>query len=76
MEAAIYGGMKLDVRLGTSDEMDSHLLEIVREKRLSRTIVFCRGSAEVFKVERMLSTVSCQKLKVKLMLNSVLIVWF
>ncbi|XP_032782601.2 putative ATP-dependent RNA helicase TDRD12 isoform X1 [Daphnia magna] len=57
MEAAIYGGMKLDVRLGTSDEMDCHLLEIMQKKRLSRTIIFCRGSAEVFKVERMLSTI-------------------
>ncbi|XP_057379935.1 putative ATP-dependent RNA helicase TDRD12 isoform X2 [Daphnia carinata] len=57
MEAAIYGGMKLDVRLGTCDEMDCHLLEILQKKRLSRTIIFCRGSAEVFKVERMLSTI-------------------
>ncbi len=57
MEAAIYGGMKLDVRRGTSEEMDRDLLEIVQSKQFSRTIIFCRGSAEVFKVEEMLSVV-------------------
>ena len=57
MEAAIYGGMKLDVRRGTSEEMNHQLLEIVRSKILSRTIIFCRGSDEVYKVEEMLSMV-------------------
>ena len=61
MEAAIYDGMKLDVRRGTSEEMDVHLLEIVQSKRFSRTIIFCRGSAEVFKVEAMLSKVLDQR---------------
>lgn len=62
MEAAIYGGMKLDVRRGTPEEMDRDLLEIVQSKRFSRTIIFCRGSAEVFKVEQMLSEVLYIKL--------------
>lgn len=58
MEAAIYGGMKLDVRLGTPQEMDSRLLEIMQEKLMSRTIIFCRGSTEVLKIEKMLSEVT------------------
>lgn len=58
MEAAIYGGMKIDVRFGTPQEMDSHLIQIMREKVMSRTIIFCRGSTEVFKVEKMLQEVA------------------
>lgn len=58
LEASVYGGMKLDVRRGTPEEMDCQLLEIVQKKKYSRTIIFCRGSSEVFKVETMLSKVS------------------
>ena len=42
MEAAFYGGMKLDVRRGTHEEMDLDLLEI------AQSIIFCRGSAEAY----------------------------
>lgn len=57
MEAAIYGGMKLYIHQGDSQEMDSHLLKIMKEKHLTRTIIFCRGSAEVSKVDKMLTEV-------------------
>lgn len=57
MEAAVYGKMKLDVRLGTAKEMDCLLLQIVREKLSTRTIIFCRGATEVSKVADMISTV-------------------
>ena len=57
LEAAIYGGMKLDVQHGTSSEMDSSLLKLVQEKRTTRTIVFCRSSDEIAKLQDMLSTV-------------------
>lgn len=60
MEAAVYGKMKLDVRRGTAKEMDCFLLQIVRAKLLSRTIIFCRGPAEVLKVAEMLKTVASQ----------------
>lgn len=57
MEAAIYGEMKVDVRMGTRQEMDSQLLQIVIAKQTSRIIIFCRGSTEVGKVQKMLLTV-------------------
>lgn len=57
MEAAIYGGMKLEVRQGTPQQMDIHLLEIMKEVHRKRTIIFCRGPAEVLKIEKMLSQV-------------------
>jgi len=57
LEAAIYGGMKLDVRHGTPSEMDNNLLKIIGEKRSTRTIVFCRSYDEIVKLQEMLSTV-------------------
>ena len=57
LEAAIYGGMELDVRHGTSSEMDSSLLKIIDEKRTTRTIVFCRSNEEITKLQDMLLTV-------------------
>jgi hypothetical protein len=57
LEAAIYGGMELDVRHGTSSEMDSSLLKIIEEKRTTRTIVFCRSNDEIAKLQEMLSMV-------------------
>ena len=54
MEAAIYGKMKLVAEHGTRQEMDAHLLQTIQQKRLTKTIIFCRSSAEVLKVNRML----------------------
>jgi hypothetical protein len=71
LEAAIYGGMELDVRHGTSSEMDSSLLKIIEEKRTTRTIVFCRSYDEICKLQEMLSVVL--KISISIIFQCVLI---
>lgn len=64
LEAAIYGGMELDVRRGISSEMDGVLLKIVEKKKETRTVVFCRSYDEIAKLQAMLSTVFIPRMKI------------
>ena len=58
MEAAIYCKMKLIVQHGTPQEMDTYLVQIVQQKRQTKTIIFCRSPAEVMKVNNMINWVN------------------
>ena len=55
MEAAIFGGMKLDVARGTRNEMDERLVSLVLEKHTRRPVVFCRSEEEVMRLAEKLT---------------------
>lgn len=62
MEAAVYGRMELDVRFGTADEMRRRLVDVVVERRHTKTVVFCRSKDEVHHVADLLSGVKVASL--------------
>ena len=57
MEAAIYGEMKLLTHRGTRHEMDERLFEIIRQRKNTKIVIFCRSEEEVLDVRRKLSEV-------------------
>ena len=66
VEAAIYGGMELVVKRGTSSQMNNDLMTIVEEKKETRTVIFCRSFDEIGKLQHMLLKVSLLRQFIKI----------
>lgn len=56
-EAAVYGRMKLRLIRGNKEEMKAVLLQIVKDHRREKKIIFCRDAEEIYEVKRLLQTV-------------------
>ncbi len=77
MEAAVYGRMELDVRFGTADEMRRRLVDVVVERRHTKTVVFCRSKDEVHHVADLVRrTRSCSFISFRFRVLSLLTIEF